>query len=163
VKCGGNYAASLVAQQEAREHDCDYVVFLDSVERRWVEELSSMNIFLVLADGSIATPPLNGNILPGITRDSLIALARAAGHIVHEVPCSLENWRRDAGSGRVAEAFACGTAAGVVAIGEVVTAEGAFTIGNGREGPRTQDLRRTLTAIQYGVTLDPHRWIHPVA
>jgi branched-chain amino acid aminotransferase len=163
AKCGGNYAASLLAQQEARKHDCEYVVFLDSVERLWVEELGSMNIFLIFEDESMVTPPLNGNILPGITRDSLIALARAAGHVVHEMPYSLENWRCDAASGRLVEAFACGTAAGVVAIGEVVTTEAAFAIGNGLEGPRTRHWRRALTSIQYGLAPDPNGWVHPVA
>src|SRR5581483_7586027 len=88
VKCGGNYAASLLAQAEAIEHGCDQVVFLDAVERRYVEELGGMNVFFVFDDGSLATPPL-GTILPGITRDSIIALARDAGKTVREEPYSL--------------------------------------------------------------------------
>ena len=76
AKCGGNYAASLVAQAEAIEHGCDQVVFLDAVERRYVDELGGMNVFFVFDDGTLVTPPLTGTILPGITRDSVLTLAR---------------------------------------------------------------------------------------
>jgi branched-chain amino acid aminotransferase len=86
AKCGGNYAASLAAQAEAIREGCDQVVFLDAVERRWVEELGVMNVFFVFEDGSIQTPPLTGTILPGITRDSLIVLARDLGLTVYEEP-----------------------------------------------------------------------------
>ena len=79
AKCGGNYAASLAAQAEAIRKGCDQVVFLDAVERRWVEELGGMNVFFVFEDGSLQTPPLTGTILPGVTRDSLIVLARDTG------------------------------------------------------------------------------------
>ena len=105
VKCGGNYAASLRAQAEAMQHSCDQVVFLDAIERRYVEELGGMNVFFVFDDGSISTPPL-GTILPGITRDSIITLARDAGKTVREEPYSIEQWRKDAASGRLKEAFA---------------------------------------------------------
>src|SRR6201986_1982008 len=92
VKCGGNYAASLRAQAEAIEHGCDQVVFLDAVERRYIEELGGMNIFFVFQDGTLSTPPL-GTILPGITRDSIIALAKDAGMKVREEPYTIEQWR----------------------------------------------------------------------
>src|SRR5712672_4845851 len=84
AKCGGNYAASLLAQAEATQHGCDQVVFLDAVEQRWVEELGGMNIFFVFDDGSMTTPPLGGTILPGITRASIITLARKEGRTVRE-------------------------------------------------------------------------------
>ena len=90
AKCGGNYAASLVAQAEAIRHGCDQVVFLDAAERRWVEELGGMNVFFVFDDGSMLTPPLGGTILPGVTRNSIIALARADGRTVREERYSYE-------------------------------------------------------------------------
>src|SRR6478672_7481273 len=129
AKCGGNYAASLLAQAEATQHGCDQVVFLDAVEQRWIEELGGMNIFFVFDDGSIATPPLSGTILAGITRDSIITLARGMGLTVREEPYAIEQWRADAESGRLTEAFACGTAAVVTAIGSVTGTEGGFAIG----------------------------------
>ena len=99
AKCGGNYAASLVAQAEAIQNGCDQVVFLDAVESRWVDELGGMNIFFVFEDGSLATPPLTGSILPGITRDSIITLANEAGREVIERPVSFDEWRTDARAG----------------------------------------------------------------
>ena len=96
AKCGGNYAAVLVAQAEAIEHGCDQVVFLDAVERRYVDELGGMNIFFVYDDGTLVTPPLTGTILPGITRDSVITLAREPGRTVEERPVSFDEWRADA-------------------------------------------------------------------
>ncbi len=111
AKCGGNYAASLVAQAEAIKHGCDQVVFLDAAERKWVEELGGMNVFFVFDDGSLQTPPLGGTILPGVTRDAIITLARAEGRTVREERFSYEQWKADAASGRLRESFACGTAA----------------------------------------------------
>lgn len=160
AKCGGNYAASLLAQSEATARGCDQVVFLDAAERRFVEELGGMNIFFVFADGSLATPPLTGTILPGITRDSLITIARARGIAVREEPYAIEDWRADAGSGRLVEAFACGTAAVVTPIGKVASADGDFMIGDGEPGPVTLGLREALVGIQRGQTNDPHGWLH---
>ena len=127
VKCGGNYAASLRAQAEAIEHGCDQVVFLDAIERRYIEELGGMNVFFVFDDGSLSTPPL-GTILPGITRDSIIALAKDSGTVVREEPYTIEQWRKDAASGKLKEAFACGTAAVISPIGKVCSASGDFQI-----------------------------------
>jgi branched-chain amino acid aminotransferase len=163
AKCGGNYAASLIAQAEATRQGCDQVVFLDAVERRWVEELGGMNIFFVFDDGSIQTPPLTGTILPGITRDSIITLARDAGLTVREEPYAIDQWEADARSGRLTEAFACGTAAVVTPIGAVKTAEGGFTIGGQSIGPLTQRLRSALVAIQRGEAPDSHGWIEEIA
>ena len=161
VKCGGNYAASLRAQAEAIEHGCDQVVFLDAVERRYIEELGGMNVFFVFDDGSLATPPL-GTILPGITRDSIIALARDAGTVVREEPYTIEQWRKDAASGRLKEAFACGTAAVISPIGKVCSASGNFEISGGAAGPVAMGLRKKLVDIQYGRAEDPHDWIKKV-
>ena len=160
AKCGGNYAASLVAQRQAIAQGCDQVVFLDAAERRWVEELGGMNLFFVHADGSLRTPPLTGTILPGITRDSLLTLARAEGLDVREEPYAIEDWRADAESGRLAEAFACGTAAVVTPIARVQDGAEAFTVGSGGEGPLTARLHRALTAIQRGTAPDSHGWLH---
>ncbi len=162
AKCGGNYAASLRAQAEATAHGCDQVVFLDAVERRYVEELGGMNIFFVFEDGSLLTPPLSGTILPGITRDSVIILARDAGMVVHEAPYAIEQWRADAASGRLKEAFACGTAAVISPIGTVRSAAGEFSINGGAAGPVAMGLRKTLVDIQYGRAPDPHGWVRKV-
>ncbi|SKD04329.1 branched chain amino acid aminotransferase apoenzyme [Burkholderia sp. CF099] len=156
VKCGGNYAASLAEQAEAVREQCDQVIFLDAMERRWVEELGGMNIFFVFDDGSIRTPPLIGTILPGITRASLITLARGMGLIVCEEPYSIDEWQRDAQSGRLREAFACGTAAVVAPIGEVKAQNYRFTIGNGGCGAITDRLKSALTDIQFGRGPDPY-------
>jgi len=162
VKCGGNYAASLRAQAEAIAHGCDQVVFLDAVERRYVEELGGMNVFFVFDDGSLSTPPL-GTILPGITRDSIIALAKDAGKVVREEPYAIDQWRADAKSGRLKEAFACGTAAVISPIGKVCSASGEVLINGGEAGPVAMGLRKQLVDIQYGRTPDPHDWIRKVS
>ena len=159
AKCGGNYAASLVAQAEAVKLGCDQVVFLDAVEHRFVEELGGMNTFFVFDDGSILTPPLDGTILPGITRDSLMTLARDEGILVREERYAIDQWRADAQSGRLREAFACGTAAVVTSIGKVVDGDDGFTIGGGEPGAVTQALKDRLVAIQRGQSNDPHNWL----
>ena len=159
AKCGGNYATSLVAQAEAIRQGCDQVLFLDAAERRWVEELGGMNIFFVFADGSIATPPLTGTILPGITRDSLLTLADDLGIAAREEPYAIDQARRDAGSGRLVEAFACGTAAVVTPIAGMKMKSGGFQIGDGRPGAVTQRLHAALTGIQRGTAPDKHGWL----
>jgi branched-chain amino acid aminotransferase len=159
AKCGGNYAASLVAQAEAIREGCDQVVFLDAAEHKWVEELGGMNVFFVFEDGSMITPPLGGTILPGITRDCLLALARDKGIPVREERYSMDQWRADAASGRLREAFACGTAAVVTPIGRVRGRGFDVTIGNGGPGLQTEQLRADLVAIQRGHAPDPHGWV----
>lgn len=158
AKCGGNYAASLIAQAEATKQGCDQVLFLDAVERRWVEELGGMNIFFAFDDGSISTPPVSGTILDGITRSSLIRLARDEGVAVREEPYAIDQLRADATSGRLVEAFACGTAAVVTSIGEVKGSTGNVTIGAGGPGQLAERLRARLYGIQRGVLPDPHGW-----
>ena len=160
AKCGGNYATSLVAQAEAIKLGYDQVVYLDVAQRRWVEELGGMNMFFVFDDGSIQTPPLTGTILPGITRDCLITLAREQGITVREEPYSIDEWRDDAMSGRLTEAFACGTAAVVTPVGRVGSPDGEFTIGAGGAGQMTQKLKAMLVEIQRGTSADQHDWVH---
>ncbi|KLE35910.1 branched-chain amino acid aminotransferase [Aurantiacibacter luteus] len=159
AKCGGNYAASLVPTGEAFARGHDQTVFLDAAERKWIEELGGMNLFFVFDDGTILTPPLRGTILPGITRDSIITLAREQGLTVREEMYSLDQWREDAVSGRLVETFACGTAAVVTAVGKVAGHDGEFTIGSGGPGQLTQTLREKLVGIQRGTVEDTHGWV----
>lgn len=159
AKCGGNYAASLVPTAEAFAKGHDQVLFLDAAERKWIEELGGMNVFFAFADGSLLTPALSGTILEGVTRDSLIALARDEGLTVREDKYSLDQWRTDAASGQLVEAFACGTAAVVTPIGKVAGHDGEFTIGSGGPGQLTGKLKARLTAIQRGEAPDPHGWV----
>lgn len=162
AKCGGNYASSLMAQSEAIEHGCDQVVFLDTAEHRWVEELGGMNVFFIFNDGTIITPPLGGTILPGITRSSIIELARGQGRTVEERRYSYDEWRDDAKSGRLVEAFACGTAAVISSIGVVRSSAGDFTIGNGGNGAIADELRSELVGIQRRRIPGPDGWVHMV-
>ncbi|MGN6270250.1 MAG: branched-chain amino acid aminotransferase [Sphingomonas sp.] len=159
AKCGGNYATSLIAQAEAIRQGCDQVLFLDAAERRWIEELGGMNIFFVFADGSIATPPLTGTILPGITRDSLLTIAADLGITAREEPYAIDQAKKDAESGRLVEAFACGTAAVVTPIAGMRMKAGGFQIGDGKPGPLTQRLHAALTGIQRGTAEDLHGWL----
>jgi branched-chain amino acid aminotransferase len=158
AKCGGNYAASLVATAEAFKNGCDQVVFLDAVERKWVDELGGMNIFFVMDDKTLITPPL-GTILPGITRASIMQLAQELGYTVSETPYSFDQWKEDAGSGRLREAFACGTAAVIAGIGTVKYPGGTFAIGNSGDGEITTELRGKLVGIQRGTVEDKHGWM----
>jgi len=162
AKCGGNYAAGLSAQAEAIEHGCDQVVYLDAVERKYVDELGGMNVFFVLDDGTLVTPPLTGTILPGITRDSVIKLAGRAGRRVEERAVSFDEWREGAKSGRVREAFACGTAAVITPIGTVKTSDDEFQVADGGSGDVTMSLRKELVDIQRGRADDPFGWVSRV-
>jgi branched-chain amino acid aminotransferase len=162
AKCGGNYAASLLAQAEAIEQGCDQVVFLDAAEHRWVEELGGMNVFFVFDDGSLMTPPLSGTILPGVTRDSIIALARKEGRTVREERYSIEQWRADAASSKLREVFACGTAAVVSAIGKIKGTKGDIAIGDGNGGPITAALKAKLVGIQRGDIADSDGWVRKI-
>ena len=159
AKCGGNYAASLVPTAEAFSRGHDQVLFLDAAEHRWIEELGGMNLFFAFADGSLITPPLTGTILPGITRDSLLSLAREEGLTVREERYSLDQWREDSASGKLVETFACGTAAVVTPVGKVAGHDGEFVIGSGGPGQLTQKLKSRLVAIQRGEAPDPHGWV----
>ena len=159
AKCGGNYAASLVPTAEAFARGHDQVLFLDAAEHKWIEELGGMNLFFVFDDGSLLTPPLSGTILPGITRNSLLTLAREEGLTVREERYSLDQWRADAQSGKLVETFACGTAAVVTPVGKVAGHDGEFTIGSGGPGQLTTRLREKLVGIQRGTVADSHGWV----
>jgi branched-chain amino acid aminotransferase len=159
AKTGGNYAASLVPQAEAIAKGCDQVVFLDAIEHRWVEELGGMNLFFVRKDGSVITPPLTGTILPGITRDSLIAMLREEGLDVREEPYAIDQWREEAENGTLLETMACGTAAVVTPVGTVASPAGEFHIGAGGIGQITAKMRERLVGIQNGRIADTHGWV----
>jgi len=162
AKFGGNYAASLLAQAEAAAHDCDQVVWLDAIERRYIEEMGGMNLFFVFGSGGSArlvTPGLSGSLLPGITRDSLLQLAGDAGYAVEERKIDVEEWRKGVASGEITEVFACGTAAVITPVAKVKYGEGEFTVGNGEPGEVTMALRDTLTGIQRGTFADTRGWM----
>jgi branched-chain amino acid aminotransferase len=157
AKTGGNYASSLVAQAEAYENGCDQVLFLDSVEETYLEELGGMNIVLVTKDGTLITPA-SDSILEGITRDSILQLAEDRGHRVERRPVSLQEWRDGAASGEIVEAFACGTAAVVAPIGVLKGAD--FEIVHEQPAESVAlSLRTQLTDIQYGRGDDTHGWM----
>src|SRR5690606_38408067 len=159
AKTGGNYASSLVAQQEASANGCDQVVFLDAQEGRYVEELGGMNMYFVHADGRIVTPE-TGTILEGITRASIIELAGKLGHRVEERRFSIDEWRDGVASGAITEVFACGTAAVVTPVGTLRWDGGEVGTGEDFVGPVTKELRRQLVDIQYGRSEDTFGWLH---
>src|SRR6202161_3482461 len=162
AKVRGNYVASLVAQAEAAENGCEQVVWLDSVERRYIEEMGGMNLFFVFGSGGSArlvTPELSGSLLPGITRDSLLQLATDAGFAVEERKIDIDEWQKKAAAGEITEVFACGTAAVITPISLVKYGESEFTIGDGESGEVTMALRDTLTGIQRGTFADTHGWM----
>ncbi|MGW4420830.1 branched-chain amino acid aminotransferase [Streptosporangium sp. NPDC004631] len=163
AKFAGNHAASMIAHQEARARGCDHVVFLDAVERRWVEDLDAMNLFFVLEDGTLVTPGLSGTILAGVTRDSVLRLAKDMGHPVEERRVSLHEWSDGARTGRIREVFACGTAAVLSPIAHLSWRHGEVTVGDGRTcGPVASALRSALLDLQFGRTADPYRWLRRV-
>lgn len=159
AKCGGNYAASLLPQEEAYRNGCSQVLFLDSQEGKYLEELGGMNVFLVKRDGTLVTPEINGTILEGITRQSIIQLAKDRGHAVEERPVTLDEWREGVASGDITEVFACGTAAVITPIGALKSKD--FEIGDSSApaGELTMALREELTDIQYGRRPDRHGWL----
>jgi branched-chain amino acid aminotransferase len=160
AKCGGNYAASLVAQQEAIENGCEQVLFLDAVERRWVEELGGMNLWFVLDDATIVTPELTGTILEGVTRDTIKVLAAEHGHEVEERRVDIDEWRKGVDAGSISEVFACGTAAVITSVGTLRWRDGEVRMP--AETPVADAMRSALVDLQHGRAADPHGWMHRV-
>jgi branched-chain amino acid aminotransferase len=158
AKTGGNYASSLVAQAEAYDQGCAQVLFLDSVEGKYIEELGGMNVVLVKKDGTLVTPE-SPSILEGITLDSILQLATDRGHTVERRRVSIDEWRDGMESGEVTEVFACGTAAVVTPIALLKNHE--FSVGDAHApaGELTMSLREELTDIQYGRVADKHGWL----
>ncbi|MDQ3484278.1 MAG: branched-chain amino acid aminotransferase, partial [Actinomycetota bacterium] len=159
AKCGGNYAASLVAQAEAIENGCDQVVFLDAANKHDIEELGGMNIFFVHGDGTIVTPRLNGSILEGVTRASILSLAEELGYRAEERSVSIDQWRDGVASGDIEEVFACGTAAVVTPVGVLKWRGGELSSGD-EAGKVTTTIRERLLDLQYGRVDDPRGWLH---
>ena len=159
AKCGGNYAASLLPQQEAYANDCPQVLFLDPIEGKYLEELGGMNVFLVKKDGTLLTPDLSGSILEGVTRASLIRLAKDRGHRVEERKISIDEWIDGFASGDIVEAFACGTAA---VVAPIACLKGRNFVAGDPKAPAgkvTMSLRQELTDIQNGRLPDRHGWM----
>jgi branched-chain amino acid aminotransferase len=165
AKCGGNYAASLVAQKAAAAQGCDQVVWIDAKERKWVEEMGGMNLYFVKgegADATVFTPKLTGTLLPGITRDSILKVASDLGYKVEETMVSVDDWRDGVASGLITEIFACGTAAVVSPVGAAKSTMGTWVTGDGTPGPITMQIRNTLLGIQHGTLPDTHNWMKKV-
>ncbi|MGB7754679.1 MAG: branched-chain amino acid aminotransferase [Salinisphaera sp.] len=163
AKCGGNYAASLVAQQEAIDNGCEQVAFLDAAENKWVEELGGMNLFFVYRDGRLVTPALTGTILEGVTRDSVLTLAKEVGLKPEERAISIDEWREGVNSGEISEVFACGTAAVITTIGALMTEHDTIGDPERSNGQVAQQLRKALLDIQYGRAEDSHGWLTRLA
>ena len=161
AKCGGNYAASLLAQKQAAQEGCDQVAYIDAVERKWVEEMGGMNLYFIKGSGkdaTIMTPKLTGTLLPGITRDSILTLANDLGYKTEESMISIDQWRDGVKSGEITEIFACGTAAVISAVGAAKSAQGTWQTGDGKPGVITNEIRAALLAIQHGTAADKHGW-----
>ena len=161
AKCGGNYAASLLAQKQAAQQGCDQVAYIDAVERKWVEEMGGMNLYFIKGSGkdaTIMTPKLTGTLLPGITRDCILTLAKDLGYKTEESMISIDQWRDGVKSGEITEIFACGTAAVISAVGAAKSAQGTWQTGDGKPGAITNEIRAALLAIQHGTAADKHGW-----
>ena len=161
AKTPGNYAASLLAGERAHEAGYTQVLWLDGVEQKYLEEVGAMNIFFVI-DDEIVTPELNGSILPGITRKSVIELAKHWGQKVTERKISIDEVMDAHASGSLKEVFGSGTAAVISPVGEIKYDDRVITINDNQTGPVAQKLYDAITGIQYGNTEDPMGWVVPV-
>lgn len=157
AKTGGNYAASLIAQQKAHDSGYSQVLWLDGVERKYIEEVGAMNIFFKI-DGKVVTPALNGSILPGITRNSTIELCRSWGYEVEERKISAEELLDAQKNGTLEEVFGTGTAAVISPVGKLRYQNDVMTINGGQIGMLSQRLYDTITGIQTGRLPDPRGW-----
>lgn len=158
AKTGGNYAASLMASMEAKKAGFTQVLWLDAVERRYVEEVGTSNIFFLL-DDTLVTPALSGSILPGITRDSVLQLARDWGIPTVERPITIDEVCAAHADGRLREVFATGTAAVISPVGELFYRETGYPVNNGVTGPLALRFFEELQALQHGRRPDPHDWL----
>ena len=161
AKCGGNYAASSRAGERAEEKGYSQVLWLDGVERKYIEEVGAMNVMFKIG-GTIVTPKLVGSILPGITRKSCIELLKAEGYKVEERLLSVDELVSALENGTLEEAWGCGTAAVVSPIGELAYKDKKYTVNGGKIGDVTQHLYDELTGIQWGKKEDTHGWCCPI-
>lgn len=157
AKCGGNYAAATRAGEKAEKKGYTQVLWLDGVERKYIEEVGAMNVMFKI-DGEIVTPKLTGSILPGITRKSCIEVLKDKGYNVSERLLSVDELIDALKTGKLEEAWGCGTAAVVSPIGQLYYGGETYTINNNEIGKVTQDLYDTLTGIQWGKTEDKYKW-----
>ncbi len=162
AKTGGNYASSLKAGLEAKKKGFDQVLWLDGMERRYIEEVGAMNMLFSYGD-TVVTAPLEGTILHGVTRDSVIKLADTLGFRIEERKIDIETLMADIRSGAVKEAFGSGTAAVITPVGALCYKDECLTIGTGGVGTLTQKLYDTLTGIQYGKIEDRFGWIRKIS
>ena len=162
AKCAGNYAASLIAQQEAANNGCDQVMFADAAEHCWLEELGGMNVYLITSDNELVTPELTGSILEGVTRDSILTLAADFGLTPIERRIAISDLLDGLASGTVTELFACGTAAVITPIGMLKNDTGSYHVGSGESGETTLALRQKLLDIQYGRAKDTYGWLRRI-
>ncbi len=162
AKTGGNYASSLKAGLEAKKKGFDQVLWLDGVHHRYVEEVGAMNMFFAYGD-LVVTAPLNGSILNGVTRDSVLKLAGSLGFRVEERQIDIDELLADIRAGRVTEAFGSGTAAVITPVGHLSYKGELCQVGDGGVGSLTQKLYDTLTGIQYGKLADPFGWTRKIA
>ncbi|GAB2513023.1 branched-chain amino acid aminotransferase [Paramicrobacterium agarici] len=160
AKCGGNYAASLLPQEEALQNGCSQVLFLDAETGQHVDELGGMNVFFVVGGDTLVTPATSGSILEGVTRDSVIQLAKDRGLTVEERDITLDEWRDGVDSGRITEVFACGTAAVITPIAQVKSRDFVIGAPDAVAGEITMSLRKELTDIQHGRAEDRHGWLY---
>ena len=158
AKTGGNYAASLAAQVKAHDDGYSQVLWLDGVERKYIEEVGAMNIFFKI-DGKIVTPMLNGSILPGITRNSVIELCKSWGMPVEERKISVDELIEAQKTGKLEEVFGSGTAAVISPVGKLRFKDDVMVIGDGNIGPVSQKLYDAITGIQNGTADDPFGWV----
>lgn len=163
AKCGGNYAASMAAEAQAHENGCGQVLWLDSATRTNIEEGGTMNFFVVTKDDELVTPALDGNILAGVTRDSLLKLAEFHDLKPVERELALAEVCEQISSGQITEAFACGTAAVVSPVIGLKAPDFEVSVGDGKPGEKTMALREHLTGIQLGKREDTFGWLTPVA
>ena len=157
TKCGGNYAASILAQYNAQQKGYTQVLWLDGVERKYVEEVGTMNV-MFMVDGEVYTSPIDGTVLPGVTRDSCLALLREWGYKVHEEHFSIDFLMEAGRNGKLQEAFGTGTAAVISPVGELFYKGETVVINDFKTGSLTQKLYDTLTGIQWGKLEDTHNW-----
>lgn len=157
AKTGGNYVASLASQVKAHEEGYSQVLWLDGIHRKYIEEVGAMNIFFKI-NGTVVTPELNGSILSGVTRDSVISLCKAWGILVEERKISVDELVESARSGAMEECFGTGTAAVVSPVGELRFGDDKMKIGGGQIGGLTQKIYDTITGIQLGELDGPEGW-----
>ena len=157
IKCGGNYAASIAAGEKAAELGYSQVLWLDGVERKYVEEVGSMNIFFKI-DGEIYTAACVGTVLPGVTRRSCVELLKSWGYTVHEGKLAVADVMKAAKEGKLEEVFGTGTAAVISPVGQLDYEDNSAVINNGKIGELTQRLYDELTGIQWGRVPDTHNW-----